>query len=173
MLGWKHGYNLILKGITRLQAGDTLLLESIDNGNGPRTPRIENNGTHIVRGLAVLSQGTPAAKTTSTTLTTAELLGRLITGNQGGAANANYTLPLATAMDTAMPPGFAVGDSFDFTLVNISVTAAETNTIVTNTGWTLVGNVVVAANSATTTISQGTFRARKTGVGAWTLYRIS
>lgn len=172
MLEWKRGWNLIFKGVTRLQAGDTLLLESIDNNNGPRTPRIENNGTSIVRGVAVLAQGTPAAKTTSVTLTAAEILTRIITGNQGAAGSAAYTLPLATSMDAAMPPGFAVGDSFDFNVINISAVAAETNVMTTNTGWTLVGNMTVRANNAATDQSQGTFRARKTGVGAWTLYRI-
>jgi hypothetical protein len=173
MLEWKRIYNGILKGVTRLQAGDVLLVESIDgNAANSRAPRIENNGQSIVRGLPILAQGAPAAKTTSTTLTAAELLGKIITGNQGAAGSAAYTLPLATSLDAAMPPGFAVGDSFDFNLVNISTVAAETNVMTTNTGWTLVGNMTVSANNAVTTQSQGTFRARKTGVAAWTLYRI-
>jgi hypothetical protein len=40
-------------------------------------------------------------------------------------------------------------------------------TIAAGTGWTLVGNAVVLENTS------ATFRARKTGDGAWSLYRIA
>jgi hypothetical protein len=83
----------------------------------------------------------------------------------------NYQFPLASAMDTAFPTA-GVNSYFDFSLVSISVTAAETGTLTTNTGWTLVGSMVVAANSAATAQSAGRFRARKTATGAWSLYRI-
>lgn len=40
--------------------------------------------------------------------------------------------------------------------------------------WTLVGNMDVPAYSAAGSLnSSGRFRARKTGAGAWVLYRIS
>lgn len=115
------------------------------------------------------TQGAPAAKNTATTLTAAELLGGLITS--GPAAAINLQLPLATDLDTAVG-AVPNNTSFDFSIANTSTTAANTDTITTNTGWTLVGNMVVPGLTAGPGTS-GRFRARKTGAGAWTLYRIS
>ncbi len=119
-------------------------------------------------------QPTPAAKTTATTLTAAELLSGIITGVSGAGANANYTLPLATSLEAALKliyPDLDNDDSFDFSLINISVVATDTLTIVTNTGWTLVGSMVVDDNT-TTNNSSGLFRARRTAANTYTLYRI-
>lgn len=121
-------------------------------------------------------QAAPAAKTTAVTLTAAEIMVGLITANQGGAAAANYTLPLASALETALllvHPGLANDDSFDFALVNISTVAAEDITVVTNTGMTLVGSMVVASNAAATDISSATFRVRRTGANAYSVYRLT
>jgi len=130
------------------------------------------NGVIVAKSILMVNQGTPAAKTTSATLTAAEVLTGIITLNQGAAGATAQQLPLATAMDTALPDS-AAGDSFDFSVINISTNAAETGSVTTNTGWTLVGNMLLAANTAVTDNSQGRFRARKTGAGAWTLYRLS
>lgn len=124
------------------------------------------------KGSSLTTQGAPNAQTVSATLTAANLLTRIITVNQGGAAASALQLPLATAMDTALPASIA-GTAFDFSLINISTVAAESASITTNTGWTLVGDADVQANSAATTKSAGRFMARKTGTGAWTLYRLS
>lgn len=123
-----------------------------------------------VAGLA--QQGTPTAATVSATLTAAKLLAGIITVAQGAGAASAQQLPLATAMDTALPEA-EVNDCFDFSVINTSVTAAEAASITTNTGWTLVGDMDIQANSAATTKSAGRFRARRTAAGAWTLYRIS
>jgi len=53
--------------------------------------------------------------------------------------------------------------AFDFFIIN---TGANTATLAVGTGWTIVG----AVGTATATSSH--WRARKTGVGAWTCYRI-
>lgn len=116
-------------------------------------------------------QGAPAAKTVSSTLAAADIVTGIITVNQGAAGASVQQLPLATAMDTAFP-GSAAGFSFDFSVVNISVTAAELATITTNTGWTLVGAIDILAIQPGTK-SSARFRARKTAAGAWTLYRLS
>jgi hypothetical protein len=55
--------------------------------------------------------------------------------------------------------------AFDFSVINLS--GANIGTIATNTGWTLVGGMAVAVSYS------GRFRARKTGTGTWTLYRLS
>jgi len=128
------------------------------------------DGVIITRGVLLVKQGAAAAKTTSATLTAAEILTGEITVNQGGGANSALQLPLATAVDTALPDS-AAGDAFDFSVTNISAVAAETASVTTNTGWTLVGNMLLAANTAVTDNSQGLFRAKKTGAGAWTLTR--
>lgn len=119
-----------------------------------------------------ITQGAPNAQTVSATLTAANLATGIITVNQGGAGASALQLPLATAMDTAFPASVA-GSAFDFSVINISTVAAEAASLTTNTGWTLVGDTDVAANSAITTKSAGRFRARKTGTGAWVLYRLS
>lgn len=129
-------------------------------------------GMIVARGVQAEYQAAPAAKTTTTTLTAAELLGVLITANSAAAANQNYTLPTGTNLEAAFPFTMAVNDAFDFYLINTSTVAAETITILTNTGWTLVGNMVVVSNSASTASSSARFLARRTAANTFTLYRI-
>lgn len=119
-----------------------------------------------------LVQRTPAAKTTSTTLTVAEVIQGIITVNQGAAGASALQLPLAASMDTQFPD-WSADNALEFSLINISTVAAEDASITTNTGWTLVGNMDVASNAAAADKSAGRFRARKTAAGAWTLYRLS
>jgi hypothetical protein len=118
-------------------------------------------------------QGAPAAKTTSVTLTAAELLAGIVTGNQGASGAAAYTLPLASAMDTAFP-SLQVDEGFDFFVINLSTVAAEDITMTTNTGWTLVGNMLVIESAAGNPAgSNGHFRVRKTGASLYSLYRVA
>jgi hypothetical protein len=117
-----------------------------------------------------LAQGAQTAKTTSTTLTAAEINTGIITVNNGAAGTTTLTLPLATAMDSQFT-GVSAGYSWDFSVVNISTTAAEDADVGTNTGWTLVGNMDIEADDDPRARSSAKFRARKTGAGAWTLYR--
>lgn len=127
-------------------------------------------------GRNLRKQAAAAAKTTAVTLTAAEIMAGLITANQGGSAAADYTLPLAADLETALiavHPGLANDDSFDFSLINISTDAAEDITIVTNTGWTLVGEMTVESNDADRAQSSGTFRVRRTAADAYTIYRIA
>lgn len=136
--------------------GDVNIAGGAANGSGV-------NGVIRETGVRLVSQGAQDTEVGSVTLTAAAILTGIIQGTPVGAAN--YTLPLATAMDTALPTS-AASDSFDFSLINTSG-GANTITVLTNTGWTLVGAVTAAQNVS------GRFRARKTGAGAWTLYRLS
>lgn len=129
-------------------------------------------GNIVKRSLEIVHQPNQAAATTSATLTAAAILSGIITVLQGAAGASAQQLPLASAMDTAIPNAIA-NDAVDFSVINISTTAAESASITTNTGWTLVGDMDIAANSAITTKSAGRFRARKTGTATWTLYRLS
>jgi hypothetical protein len=58
-----------------------------------------------------------------------------------------------------------VNAAFDFNIINIGGTNAAT--LVVGTGWSIVGVAAVSANTS------AQFRARKTGDGAWTAYRIA
>ena len=57
-----------------------------------------------------------------------------------------------------------VDAGFEVSFVN---TAGSTLTLAAGTGWTIVGTLTAA------TVTSALFRARKTGDGAWTLYRIA
>lgn len=139
--------------------GDVTIAGGAANGSGV-------NGVVRENGVRLVQQGAPAAATTSALLTAANVLTGIITVNQGASGASAQQLPLATAMDTALPTSVA-GDSFDFSVVNISTTSGETSSVTTNTGWTLVGGMTQAITTS------ARFRARKTGTGAWTLYRLS
>ena len=110
----------------------------------------------------LLVQGAPVALTAAATATPAQLANGLFTFN--GTAG-NLTLPTVADLElvvSADKPDVA----FDFFVVNIDA-GADAITVAVGTGWTLVGAGAVAAATS------GHFRARKTGVGTWTCYRIS
>lgn len=130
------------------------------------------DGAVISRGVVLQKQGAQTAKTTSATLTAEEVLTGIITVNQGGAAPSAQQLPTATDMDTWLPDAIA-NDSFDFSVINISLVAAEDASLTTNAGWTLTGDMNIEANDSVRARSSGRFRARKTGAAAWTLYRLA
>jgi hypothetical protein len=131
------------------------------------------DGVIIERSVKLVKQGAPSAKTVSATLTAAEVLTGIITVAQGAGATSALQLPLAADMDTAIPDA-AAGDAFDFSVINTSTVDAEDASLTTHTGWTLVGNMDIPAYSAAGSLnSSGRFRARKTGAGAWALYRLS
>ena len=105
-------------------------------------------------------QSTPVSKAAAATLTAAELTSGIIVYS---GASASLTLP--TVADTEVLVSSAkVNSSFEVNFIN---TGAGTLTIAVGTGWTLVGTVTSA------TLTSAAWRARKTGDGAWTLYRIA
>lgn len=113
----------------------------------------------------LIVQPTPVAVNTTATTTAAALIGGLITSTT--AAAVAMTLPLATDLNTALIGIYgtlAVGDAIEFTVVNTGGTNALT--VTTNTGWTLVGVMAVAA------LTSGTFRATRTSATAYVLYRV-
>lgn len=107
-------------------------------------------------------QGDPVAHDTAATMTAADLAVGIITSAPAGAIN--LQLPLAADMDTEFPEA-AADSAFDFSVIDTDGTNAVT--VTTNTGWTLVGSMVVAKDASSR------FRARKTAAGTWTLYRLS
>lgn len=127
-------------------------------------------------GLNLQHQGTPTAKTTTSTLTIAEMLTRIVTANQGAAGAATYTTDTGAAIETgliAAYPGLQNDDCFDFSIINISTVAAEDVTIAAGaTGVTLVGLMKVDSNDSDGSPSTGVFRVRRTAQNVYTIYRV-
>ena len=110
--------------------------------------------------LVIVIQSTPAAVSTAGTLTAAQLLAGIVTcsGTPG-----TQTLPTVALLEAALVNP-KVDAGFEVSFVN---TAGSTLTVATGTGWTIVGTATAA------TVTSALFRARKTGDGAWTLYRVA
>jgi len=148
------------------------------NGNGGSvvlTPGAKNgsgiNGGIRNEGLVIRSQGAPTAKTVSATLTAAELLAGIITVAQGAGAPSAQQVPTGTAIQAGLPADFAVGDSFDVSVINLGG-ASEVASITVNTDVTIVGNAALPV-PATGVQSSGMFRFRKTADHVFVAYRIA
>jgi hypothetical protein len=111
----------------------------------------------------LFTQSAPTALTAAATATAAQLVNGLFTFN--GTAG-DLTLPTVALLEAQIPSATKVDQAFDFFVINIDATTDDV-TVAVGTGWTLVGNMKV--DEATS----GHFRARKTGDGTWTCYRIS
>lgn len=110
----------------------------------------------------------PATATATATLTAAQVLSNILLGSPGTSA-ASYTLPTVADLEAALPSATKPGVSFDLSVVNVDGSSSGVITLVTNTGWTLVGLMTVVATAGTAQL----FRARKSGDGAWSLYRVA
>lgn len=130
------------------------------------------NGGVKLESLIIRKQGTPTAKTVSATLTAAEVLAGIITINQAAAGTSAQQLPTGTALQAALPADFAVDDSFDISVMNISTVDAEDASVTTNTDMTLVGSMDFPAHSGITLCSCGILRFRKTADHAFSVYRV-
>jgi hypothetical protein len=108
-------------------------------------------------------QGAPTALTAAATATAAQLANGLFTFN--GSAG-NLTLPTVADLEADVSSASKVNAAFDFFVINIDA-GTDDVTVATATGWTLVGAMAVTEGTS------GHFRARKTGDGTWTCYRIS
>jgi hypothetical protein len=120
-------------------------------------PTISNNGNWQ-------PQGAPAniADGGSMIATAAEVLTGIVTATP--TTTRSIQLPLATNLDLATE--FAIGDSFDFSVITL---AAFTLTITVNTGVTIVGSAATAATAG----ASARFRLRKTATATYIVYRIS
>jgi hypothetical protein len=116
-------------------------------------------------GEAVLSvQGAPTAVAAAATMTAAQLANGLFVFD--GAAG-NLTLPTVALVEADISSASKINAAFDFIVINIDSSGSESVTLAAGTGWTLVGVAAVAVNTS------AQFRARKTGDGTWTAYRIA
>jgi hypothetical protein len=105
-------------------------------------------------------QSTPVSKAAAATLTAAELTNGIVVYS---GSSASITLPTVAEVE-ALVSSAKNNSFFDVNFIN---TGAGTLTIATGTGWTLVGTVTSA------TVTSAAWRARKTGDGAWTFYRMA
>ena len=80
-------------------------------------------------------------------------------------AGINYTLPTGTNMDAAFQE-LQTEQAFEWSVINLAA-ATHAITVVQNTGHTVVGNMVVDANSS------GRFLTRKTAANTFVTYRIA
>jgi hypothetical protein len=115
-------------------------------------------------GEAVLFvQGAPTLLSADVTVTAAQLSNGLFTVDP--AADITATLPTVALLEADVSSAAKVNAAFDFAVVNID--SAYQVTFAVGTGWTIVGSAIVLEATS------GQFRARKTGDGTWTLYRIA
>jgi hypothetical protein len=112
----------------------------------------------------LFAQGAPTAIAAAATATPAQLANGLFTFD--GTAG-DLTLPTVADLEAYVSSAAKPNVAFDFFVINIDASGSDAVTVAIGTGWTLVGAGAVAAASS------GHFRARKTGDGAWTCYRVS
>ena len=108
----------------------------------------------------------PQTATSTATLTAAQITGGVLVANPSTSA-ATYTLPTAAQID-AVVSSAKVGSTFDLSIVNVG-TSSGTVTLSMGTGVTDGGNAAVAV----AVTSSALFRFRKTGDGAWSVYKIA
>lgn len=111
-------------------------------------------------------QAAPPTATSTATLTVAQTIGGILLGSPGSSA-ATYTLPTVTDLEATVTNA-KVNSSFDLSVVNVDGSGSGVITLAVGTGWTAVGLMTVAATAGTAQL----FRCRKTGTGAWSIYRI-
>ena len=108
-------------------------------------------------------QGAPTALTDDATLTADQLANGLFTSDS--AADITATLPTVALLEAGISSAAKVNAAFEFAIVVVD--ASYQVTVAAGTGWTLVGNMVALESTS------ARFLARKTGDGAWTLYRVA
>jgi hypothetical protein len=110
----------------------------------------------------------PVSVTASATLTAAQVLNGLILANSGVTTAQTYTLPTVALLEADLTNSDKVGTSFTFRVVNLG-TSSGTAIIAAGTGWTITGSLTMTIPVTT----GATLVARKTGTGAWVLYRVA
>jgi hypothetical protein len=153
-------------------AGMTLLGNTVFGGGSARVITVTRTSGSTVQAiavdpLAVPGQATAIVSTIATasavTFTAAQCLGGSIARDPAGAGRADL-VPTAAQLNTASPT-LAVGSYFDVTLNN-TADAAETITLTTNTGMTLIGTITVAQNEV------AVIRTIKTGTTAFAVVKL-
>jgi len=123
--------------------------------------------------ISFSNTSTPVALTgASVTITAANLAAGVCTMDSGGTDAGTYVFPTGALIDAAFP-SLKVGSTFECSFINIGDNAANDVTFTAGAGNTLVGNDVIQDALTKTSNTSGTFRFRKTGDAAYTIYRVS
>lgn len=108
-------------------------------------------------------QVTPTAKTGDATLTIAELLTRIVTATSASAVA--LTLPTGALTDAGVG-AMAIGQSFDWSVINLGSSSGAVTMTAAATGHTYVGSATVAISTS------ALFRTRKTAAETFVTYRV-
>jgi hypothetical protein len=132
---------------------------AIPNGSGGYQYTDGNLGEVIL-----FTSSIPTAYTAGVTLTTADLAGGLIVYTSS--STANLALPAVTGVGGVddVFSSAKVNSAFN---INLIATSTGVPTLTVGTGWTLVGSGAGVASQSVM------YRAVKTGVGTYNLYRIA
>ena len=123
--------------------------------------------------ISFSNTSTPVALTgASVTITAANLAAGVCTMDAGSSSAGTYVFPTGALIDAAFP-SLKVGSTFDCSFINIGDDAANDVTFTAGTGNTLVGNDVIQDALTKTNNTSGTFRFRKTGDAAYSIYRVA
>jgi len=109
----------------------------------------------------------PVSITAAATLTPAQVVNGVILANSGVTTSQTYTLPTVALLEATLTNSDKVGTSFMFRVVNLG-TSSGTAVIAAGTGWTISGSLTMTIPVTTGAV----MLARKSDVGAWTLYRV-
>lgn len=138
---------------------------ALPNGAGGYQVGAGNRQETIMGAMAA-----PQTATATATLAVSQVVNQMLVGNPSTTA-ATYTLPTAVQLDDAVPNA-TTGSTFDLTVVNLG-TSTGLITMAVGTGITAVGNLIVPiAGSAAGACNTAIFRFRKTGDGAYVVYRL-
>jgi hypothetical protein len=124
-------------------------------------------------GATMATQGAPTALTGASTITAAGMVSKIVTLTHTVGSTVALTLDTGAVTDAAVT--MAVGDSMDWSLINLSAAAADTGTVTASDGHTIVGNPIVQSEHVSTggiTGSAGMFRTRKTAADTFVTYRV-
>jgi hypothetical protein len=110
----------------------------------------------------------PVSVASTATLTAAQVLNGILLVGSGATTAQTYTLPTVALLEATLSNSDKVGTSFVFRVVNLG-TSSGTAIIAAGTGWTVSGSLTMTVPVTT----GATMIARKSDVGAWTLYRVN
>ena len=110
----------------------------------------------------------PLSVASTATLTAAQVLNGILLVGSGATTAQTYTLPTVALLEATLSNSDKVGTSFVFRVVNLG-TSSGTAIIAAGTGWPVSGSLTMTVPVTT----GATMIARKSDVGAWTLYRVN
>lgn len=132
----------------------------ISNGYGSRQLIMDISGNLFPRAAVMAYTPTPAAISTTATLTNANIQAQIIVTS---GTSYTVTMPTGTTLDT-LATWFGGDAAYGFTVIN---TASGTVTMAINTGVTSVGSLAVLTGTS------AQFRILRTGPGVFIMYRNS